>query len=87
MQKDYEDAEHNIRQLTRDVQNKDQEIKFLTTELTRYKVNCIYVNHFFNLAGYTDSCTPVKTYNHSISASNSTLKRHKIEIFSQCDLF
>ena len=47
MQKDYEDAEHNIRQLTRDVQNKDQEITFLTTELSRYKVNCIYINHFF----------------------------------------
>ena len=85
MQKDYEDAEHNIRQLTRDVQIKDQEIKFLTTELTRYKVHLR--KSFFYLAGYNDSCTPVKTYNHSISASNCTLKRHKIEIFSQCDLF
>nr|XP_022327059.1 myosin-10-like isoform X6 [Crassostrea virginica] len=35
MQRDYEEAEHNIRQLTRAVQNKDQEITFMTAELTR----------------------------------------------------
>ena len=38
-----EDAAHIIRQLTRDVQDKDQEIMFLNTELTRYVVNCIYM--------------------------------------------
>lgn len=38
-----EDAAHNIRQLTRDVQDKDQEINFLNTELTRYIGNCIYL--------------------------------------------
>ena len=58
MQKDYEDAEHNIRQFIRDVQNKDQEITFLTTELTRYmnKVNyhlyeVVVLKTFFYLAG------------------------------------
>lgn len=60
-----EDAAHEIRQLTKAVKDKDQEITFLNAKLTRYKVYVVGVSlHGFSLTRETDSCTYVKTYYH-----------------------